>query len=94
MQLTQALKAVRNEALRDDVLGDRTAHWGEVFRYGPCVRASPLPPEDRGSGRELFGHFECERQRSCLKKSVVKCGWYSRFCGWLDRGHLARKPSG
>lgn len=34
MQLTQALKAVRNEALRDDVLGDRTAHWGEVFR---CV---------------------------------------------------------
>ena len=48
MQLTQALKAVRNEALRDDVLGDRTAHWGEVFRCGPCVRAIPLPPDDRG----------------------------------------------
>ena len=43
MQLTQALKAVRNEALRDDVLGDRTAHWGEVFRCGPCVNDIQVP---------------------------------------------------
>jgi hypothetical protein len=50
--MTLALKAVRNEAMRDDVLAGRMAYWVELFRWALGLQTFKLVFVSAG----LFSH--------------------------------------